>query len=276
MRAAIVSAAMGALGVALAFAGVRAVVSDRTRHLKENYRGRTVIATAGLVLVFPLGLGKASALAAGAGLVELTALAGAPFAMAILGFIDDLYGSRRAGGLLGHARELLRGHLTTGMLKAAGGALIGLGAAVLLGHRGLMIVVAGAVIALAANLANLLDLRPARTFKVWLPLAIALIVYASDVTVERIIASVAGGAVVFAVYELRETVMLGDTGANLLGATLGTGAVAVMGDRSLAICAAVLLAATLASEVVSFSRVIEAVPPLRWLDRLGRRGGLGE
>jgi hypothetical protein len=32
-----------------------------------------------------------------------------------------------------------------------------------------------------------------------------------------------------------------------------------------------LLVLTLLSEVVSFSRVIAAVPPLRFLDRLGRR-----
>ena len=32
----------------------------------------------------------------------------------------------------------------------------------------------------------------------------------------------------------------------------------------------VLIALNLLSEVVSFSRVIERVPPLRWFDRLGR------
>jgi hypothetical protein len=32
----------------------------------------------------------------------------------------------------------------------------------------------------------------------------------------------------------------------------------------------VLLALNVAAELVSFSAVIEAVPPLRWLDRLGR------
>ena len=32
----------------------------------------------------------------------------------------------------------------------------------------------------------------------------------------------------------------------------------------------VLLALNVAAELVSFSRVIDAVPPLRWFDRLGR------
>ena len=271
MIASLISAAVAAIATALAMAALRAVVSDKTRHLKENYRGRTLISTAGLVLLFPLALGKASALAAGSGFADLAALAGAPFAMAILGLVDDLYGTREAGGLLGHAKELVRGRVTTGVVKAGGGALVGLGAAALLGHRGGMIVIAGAVIALAANLANLLDLRPARTIKVWLPLAIVLVAYADSDPVRRIVASLAGGAVVFAIYELRETVMLGDVGANLLGSALGVGAAAVMGDRALVVCAFALLAVTLVSEVVSFSRVIEAVPPLRWLDHLGRR-----
>jgi UDP-N-acetylmuramyl pentapeptide phosphotransferase/UDP-N-acetylglucosamine-1-phosphate transferase len=64
--------------------------------------------------------------------------------------------------------------------------------------------------------------------------------------------------------------MLGDTGANALGAALGCAAVLIVGDRVRDVIAVVLLALTLASEVVSFSRVIAAVAPLRALDRLGR------
>ncbi len=33
----------------------------------------------------------------------------------------------------------------------------------------------------------------------------------------------------------------------------------------------VLVALNVLSEVVSFSRIIEATPPLRWFDRVGRR-----
>ena len=36
---------------------------------------------------------------------------------------------------------------------------------------------------------------------------------------------------------------------------------------------AVLVLTNLASERVSFSRVIDATAPLRWFDRLGRRAG---
>jgi hypothetical protein len=64
--------------------------------------------------------------------------------------------------------------------------------------------------------------------------------------------------------------MLGDAGVNLLGAVVGVAAVASLSNPVLVACAAVLLALNLASEFVSFSKVIDATPPLRWFDRLGR------
>ena len=65
--------------------------------------------------------------------------------------------------------------------------------------------------------------------------------------------------------------MLGDTGANALGATLGVAVVAGTGLAGRGLALAVLAALTLASEKVSFSRVIDATPALRWADQLGRR-----
>ena len=65
--------------------------------------------------------------------------------------------------------------------------------------------------------------------------------------------------------------MLGDTGANLLGAVLG---LAVVLETSRPVRTVVLIALiflNLASERVSFTKVIDATPGLRHLDRLGRR-----
>jgi len=65
--------------------------------------------------------------------------------------------------------------------------------------------------------------------------------------------------------------MLGDAGANALGAVLGLALVERLSTRTASARAlAVLAALTAASEVVSYSRVIDAVPPLRALDHLGR------
>jgi hypothetical protein len=156
------------------------------------------------------------------------------------------------------------------MIKAAGGVLVGLTGAWAIGRRGIWILLGGAVIALAANTANLLDLRPGRTAKVWFPCALAIAWVNVPGGGEPVLWAVAGGLAVFVTAELREQVMLGDAGVNLLGAVVGVAAVASLSNPVLVACAAVLLALNLASEFVSFSKVIDATPPLRWFDRLGR------
>jgi hypothetical protein len=65
--------------------------------------------------------------------------------------------------------------------------------------------------------------------------------------------------------------MLGDTGANSAGALLGAALVQRTGRRGRWAALVVLTVLTLASEKVSFTRVIESTPGLRELDALGRR-----
>jgi UDP-N-acetylmuramyl pentapeptide phosphotransferase/UDP-N-acetylglucosamine-1-phosphate transferase len=71
--------------------------------------------------------------------------------------------------------------------------------------------------------------------------------------------------------DLRERLMLGDGGANALGAVVGVAAVSALGPAPRLAVLVVVVALTVTSEYVSFSRVIERTPPLRWLDALGRR-----
>ena len=65
--------------------------------------------------------------------------------------------------------------------------------------------------------------------------------------------------------------MLGDTGANSAGAVLGVALVQATGRRGRLLSLTLLSALTLASEKVSFTKVIESTPVLRDLDALGRR-----
>ncbi len=230
------------------------------------------------------GAGSAGSLAAAALLAALVAGAA--------GRYDDLAGERpgerTAKGLRGHAAALRRGQVTGGVVKAAA---VGSAAAVagwLLADADadsaatrpagalLDIAVRAGVVAGTANLVNLLDLRPGRALK-------AVLVAGAPLVLGRgsgggLVAGPAGVALALLPGDLAERRMLGDAGANALGAVLGVGWAAGGGRASPGrriVGLVVLAAVTAASEVVSFSRVIDATPVLRGLDRIGRRPDLG-
>jgi hypothetical protein len=127
------------------------------------------------------------------------------------------------------------------------------------------------LVALAANLGNLFDMAPGRAIKVGTVAAVALVAATGAPAALAGAAAVGGSALAVLPEDLGEELMLGDTGANALGAALGLGVVLVCDERTRVVVLVVVAAANLASEVVSFSRVIDAVPPLRLLDRAGRR-----
>jgi hypothetical protein len=80
-----------------------------------------------------------------------------------------------------------------------------------------------------------------------------------------------GAAIAQLPADLGERAMLGDTGANALGAGLGLAVAADATRPQLATVLTALVALTLASERVSFSKVIASTPGLREFDALGRR-----
>jgi UDP-N-acetylmuramyl pentapeptide phosphotransferase/UDP-N-acetylglucosamine-1-phosphate transferase len=204
------------------------------------------------------------ALALGAGLsarVPLAGLAGGLGAAGI-GAYDDLVGGAGARGFRGHLAALRRGELTTGTVKIAGLSGVGLfSAALLRPRRPVDLLLGGAVVAGAANLLNLLDLRPGRALKVGGLLALAV----NE-------PGVAGACGVLLPDDLGERTMLGDTGANALGAVLGVALIDRLPGRGARLLVLTALAGlTAASEVVSVSTVIDETPALRRLDQLGRR-----
>jgi UDP-GlcNAc:undecaprenyl-phosphate GlcNAc-1-phosphate transferase len=70
--------------------------------------------------------------------------------------------------------------------------------------------------------------------------------------------------------DLGERLMLGDAGANALGAALGLGALLTLGPGARLIVTVVLLVLNVAADVISFSKVIRSTPALDRLDKLGR------
>lgn len=245
---------------------------------RENHRGRLLPTAAGLLVVAAvIAVDGARALLGTAGLGDAASAPGRVLVLAavvvfgFLGLVDDLLGDAGDRGLSGHVRAAIRGRVTTGFIKLGGGvaaALVLAGAIV--GDRPARVLVDGAVIALAANLGNLLDRAPGRTLKwsllVYVPLALVAGTSAAGVAM----AVVMGASCALLISDLRERLMLGDTGANAIGAGLGCAAVLSLGEGVRNGAALVLLGLTLLSEAVSFSAVIQSVPPLRALDRLGR------
>jgi UDP-GlcNAc:undecaprenyl-phosphate/decaprenyl-phosphate GlcNAc-1-phosphate transferase len=186
------------------------------------------------------------------------------------GVYDDLAGSGKRRGLRGHLGALANGEVTTGAVKLGGLGVTGLASALLLGGDPADVVVNTGLVAGGANLLNLFDLRPGRAIKV-ATLSAALIKAGAPERGGQAVAAPLGAALALLPDDLGERAMLGDAGANALGAMLG-GAAAVSLPRPARIALlAGIVALTGASEKVSFTKVIEAVPPLRWLDMLGRR-----
>jgi UDP-N-acetylmuramyl pentapeptide phosphotransferase/UDP-N-acetylglucosamine-1-phosphate transferase len=190
-----------------------------------------------------------------------------------LGALDDLAGDSSSKGLKGHLGALARGEVTTGAVKVLGLGVTGLVVAVL-SDRGredgtiLDTLVGGAVVAGTANLLNLLDLRPGRALKAAVLLGALA---ATDPRARTSAGAAAGAALGVLAPDLAGEAMLGDTGANAAGAVLGTAIVQRTGRRGRLAALAALVGLTLASEKVSFTRVIESTPGLRELDALGRR-----
>jgi UDP-N-acetylmuramyl pentapeptide phosphotransferase/UDP-N-acetylglucosamine-1-phosphate transferase len=193
------------------------------------------------------------------------------FAFAFLGLVDDLLGGDGDRGFGGHLRALAQGRLTTGAMKLFGGGVV----AIVLtaapgGVSGRRLLADAALVALAANLGNLLDRAPGRTIKVGLVAYVPLALAAGTSPVGLAMAPVVGAAAGLLWADLRERLMLGDTGANLLGAVMGLAVVLETSRPVRTVVLVVLVVLNLASERVSFSAVIDATPGLRHLDRWGR------
>ncbi|GAA2728200.1 hypothetical protein [Cellulomonas aerilata] len=260
----------------------RAPLTSGTRWTRTNHRGEPVsllegpATAAGLLTAGAVGGGSPRAAVA----ATLATAGGAAF-----GLLDDLTEDTavRTKGLSGHLGALARGRVTTGGLKVLGigstsllAALVatprpGAGAPTTGRGRAVDVLASGALIAGTANLVNLLDLRPGRALKLAAlcagPLALAGGRGAGAA------AAVVGAATAALRRDLAERDMLGDGGANAVGALLGT---AVVLDAPRPVRLGVLgavVALTLASERVSFTQVIASRPLLRELDEWGRRAG---
>jgi UDP-GlcNAc:undecaprenyl-phosphate GlcNAc-1-phosphate transferase len=184
----------------------------------------------------------------------------------LAGVVDDGYGGS-VRGLRGHLRALLSGHVTTGGLKLAA-AVLAAAITVAWTPRDHLWANVLALIAIAGctNIWNGLDVAPGRALKGFL--VVALVLLAVDLKAFLLVCT--GAATVVLVPDLRERGMLGDSGANLLGFLAGAEIVRRLPEVWLIPAALVVIGLNVLAETVTLSRTIEAIPPLRWFDRLGR------
>lgn len=285
IRSIVSSAVAGLAG----YAATKAVLSSKLRRhekvVRTNHAGNDVSLVEGPAVT--------AGLLAGSVLIEdprqraatllATAVAGG------LGGVDDFLESGDSKGLRGHLSALAHGEITTGAIKVTGIPLASLAAAAILrtgtrkhGLLGLShqpehdswlstagdIIVTGGVIAGTANLFNLLDLRPGRALKAGL-LTLAFTDHERRISWAPS-AAIAGSSAAAWTADLDGEIMLGDTGANALGAAIGTVLSETASPKQRATILAVLVGLTLLSEKVSFTSVIESTPGLREIDAFGR------
>jgi UDP-GlcNAc:undecaprenyl-phosphate/decaprenyl-phosphate GlcNAc-1-phosphate transferase len=187
-------------------------------------------------------------------------------AVVLAGVYDDLQVDRTAG-LLRHARELLRGRVTSGVVKAAAAIAAAALWAALETADPLRLTLGVAVIAGATNLWNLLDVAPARAIKFFLLASVALLAARPSLFLAFGLGTSAGVLPA----DLRERAMLGDAGSNTLGFVVGVALFDRLDELGLAIALVGILSLHAVSETVTLSRVIHAAGLLRWFDATGRR-----
>jgi hypothetical protein len=251
------------------------MIPDRLR--AANHRGVSVPQVLGFVLLAGLVLATLGVgLAHSGGLTPggWASVGGSALVFAA-GLVDDLAPPEGPRGIRGHLRALAAGRPSTGILKV----VVTAGASVVVVSvepaRPAAVRLLGVVLlAACANLWNGLDVAPGRALKAFLVVD-GLLLAPVHWPAAPGVAGLWVAAAVAVAWDLRERAMLGDAGANILGFTAGLGLYLALPDVGVAAAAIAAVGLNALAETVSLSRLIDAAPPVRWFDGLGRRGGGG-
>lgn len=187
-----------------------------------------------------------------------------------IGLLDDLIGDKTVKGLKGHIKSFLKGKLTTGGVKAFLGLFISFIVSSYISYNFLDFILNGLIIGLFTNLINLFDLRPGRATKVFVAISLILLCFKILRYNNYIILSIYGILIPYIVLDLKGKVMMGDTGSNVLGYTLGAYYTVNFEIYSRVTVLIILILFHILAEKVSFSQVIDNNKILKYIDNIGR------
>jgi hypothetical protein len=237
-----------------------------------NYKGRHIPAIGGIVFIPTLLVGilllllnKPENFFCYIGYLTLV------LSMGFAGIMDDLIGEKSIKGLFNHIKSALKGTITTGFLKALIGLLVSWIISLGMTRSYVELIINVFIISLFANTINLFDLRPGRAIKVYLLMSLVLLIAAIGRLTEAVPVVILDMAALFYIgYDLREICMLGDTGANILGITLGYYSSLFLGFEGKLIVLALIVFLNLMAERLSITSLINRNKVLSYLDSLGR------
>lgn len=190
-------------------------------------------------------------------------------AMCLVGILDDIIGNRDVSGLKGHFKSLFKGNLTTGGFKALFGGFVGILISVAISKNIIDIGINTLIIALSTNLMNLLDLRPGRAIKVYLFLAILIFLTIAGYP-KGLLLLIVPSVLVYFTHDLKAKAMMGDTGSNVLGISIGILVAMVYGLGVRVGWLVFLIFIHLLTEKYSLTKIIEQNKFLNFIDKLGR------
>ena len=190
-------------------------------------------------------------------------------AMFFAGALDDLIGNRNVSGLKGHFKSLFKGELTTGGFKALFGGFVGLVVSVCISSSIVDIIVNTLIIALSTNLMNLFDLRPGRAIKAYLVIMIPIYITLTGYT-KVFPLLILPNVLAYFNTDLKARGMMGDTGSNVLGISIGVLMALGYGIKVRLAWLVFLILMQLITEKFSLTKIIEKNRVLKFKDNLGR------